>query len=130
MEQRAKNYFRFLPAIILLACVLLPVAFRCWIGGMVMGLAALFLDYQYKLKKMALRENLPGAVSFSVMGCNLHWQPRNDSKTKNFDSEIIRPSLVGTIFAVAIAYLCETMSYDVLRPPCALRPRMPFLTRS
>jgi hypothetical protein len=93
-------------AILLALIALTPVVvmLHCWIGGIVFGLTDLFLNYHYKIKKKILRENLPGAVSFSVLGSNLHWQPRNDSKTKKFDSEIIQPSLIGAAFAAAIGY--------------------------
>jgi len=78
-----------------------------------MGLMWLFFNYHHKIKKMTLRENLPGAVSFSVVGCNLHWQPRNDSKSKKYDSDIILPSFYGAVFSLILGYA----AYSDTHPP-------------
>lgn len=89
--------------IIVLPCVLF--AYPCWASGMVFALGVLWRHYADKIRHLANKENAAHAVSLSVVGSNLHWQPKNDSKSKEFDSDLIWPSLAGIGFALVIGHV-------------------------
>lgn len=90
---------------VVLSIIVLPsigTAYPCWIAGVVFSLAAMWVFYRRKSKRLADRKNWSKMVRLSLTGYSIFAWPKNDSLFESFDSDIILPSLAGVIVAFGV----------------------------